>query len=222
MFTSKVVVLLFGLAALAAAKRFCPREKRDGFECRAKQDQFKCGIFFEDLLGGNDIKWIGALPDAIKKTRRTDPLLVEKIFPKVENKVVTEEYFKTFKEKCDKKGEKDANSKCYLVLSQIADDKLDSCKKTVGNLDGTDTIGNQLCGQARRFLAGANKDTTKGLIDQKLSMYKSYCTEPWTPVDSTDKNTKITTNLTVEEKLCCDASWRYYKCGGGDFKKSCS
>jgi len=213
MASTKVVVLLFGLTAIASAQRFCPRERRDGFECRAKKEQFKCGIFFENLLGGNEIKWIGALPDAIAKTRRKDPQLIKQIIPKVNRKPVEEGYFETWSSKCDTD---EANSKCYLLLDQIADDPLDSCKKTVGNLEGTDTIGNQLCGQARRFLSGAKKDISKGLKDQKLSMYSSTCTKKWDPV-----NSDVNGNLSVAEELCCDASWRYYKCDGSTFNESC-
>ena len=69
-------------------------------------------------------------------------------------------------------------------MDQIADDRLDSCKKTVGNLDGDDTIGNQLCGQARRFLDQAGKDLSNGLKNQKLSFYSSTCTKAWNPVSS--------------------------------------
>jgi hypothetical protein len=206
-----LVVFVFGLAS--GAERFCPRERRDGFECRAKKEQFKCGIFFEGLLGGDDIKWIGALPDAIAKTRRKDPELIKTIFPKVNKKPVEEDYFETWSSSCD---DKEANSKCYLLMDQIADDSLDSCKKTVGNLDGDDTIGNQLCGQARRFLSSAKKDVSKGLKDQNLSMYTSACTGKWNPV-----NSAVSGNLRVTEKLCCDSSWKYYKCGGGAFTKAC-
>ena len=32
-------------------------------------------------------------------------------------------------------------------MDQIKQNKLDSCQKTIGNLEGLDTIGNQLCDQ---------------------------------------------------------------------------
>jgi len=212
MLSAKHLVFV-AVIGLAAAQRFCPRERRDGFECRAKKEQFKCGIFFEGLVDGSDIKWIGALPDAIAKTRRKDPELIKTIFPKVNKKPVEEDYFKKWSTKCDAS---ESNSKCYLLMDQIADDRLDSCKKTVGNLDGDDTIGNQLCGQARRFLTQAGKDLSNGLKNQKLSFYSSTCTGGWKNVSSSQRG-----NLIVSQRLCCDATWRYYQCDGGDFTKSC-
>eukprot|EP00088_Acartia_fossae_P064116 TRINITY_DN787_c0_g1_i5.p1 TRINITY_DN787_c0_g1~~TRINITY_DN787_c0_g1_i5.p1 ORF type:complete len:217 (+),score=61.58 TRINITY_DN787_c0_g1_i5:381-1031(+) len=209
-----IVVLVIGVVSAQRAERFCPRERRDGFECRAKTDQFKCGIFFDNLLGGREIKWIGALPDAIAKTRRKDPELIKTIFPKVNKKPVEENYFQQWSNTCDSA---EANSKCYLLMDQIADDRLDSCKKTVGNLDGEDTIGNQLCGQARRFLASAKKDTSKGLRNQPLAFYSSTCKGKWNPVSS-----DVRGNLQVNEKLCCDSSWKYVKCDGGNFNRSCN
>ena len=110
-FRHLVVVAVIGL--VSAQERFCPRERRDGFECRAKKDQFKCGIFFEGLVDGADIKWIGALPDAIAKTRRKDPELIKTIFPKVNKKPVEEDYFNTWSNTCDAS---EANSKCYLLV----------------------------------------------------------------------------------------------------------
>ena len=85
-----------------------------------------------------------------------------------------------------------------------------------GNLDGDDTIGNQLCDQARRFLSSAKKDLSQGLKNQKLTFYSSTCTGGWSPVTST-----VSGNLVANEKLCCDAAWKYYKCDGSDFVKSC-
>jgi len=212
MFSTKVAILLVGLAALSSAK-FCPRESRDGFQCRAKKEQFKCGIFFEDLLGGNELKWIGALPDAIRKARRKNPDLVKTIFPKVNRQPVKERYFETWSETCKAS---EANDKCYLLMNQIADDPLDSCKKTVGNLDGTNTIGDVLCGQARRFLSADNQNITKGLKNQKLSFFSSICTKKWNPVSS-----EVDGKLEVEEMLCCDSTWKFYRCDGGDFNKGC-
>ena len=85
-----------------------------------------------------------------------------------------------------------------------------------GNLDGDDTIGNKLCNQAKRFLRLAGKDISKGLKNQKLSFYSSTCSGGWKPVTSSAAG-----NLVVNEKLCCDAVWKYYKCDGSDFVRSC-
>eukprot|EP00088_Acartia_fossae_P057026 TRINITY_DN6647_c0_g1_i6.p1 TRINITY_DN6647_c0_g1~~TRINITY_DN6647_c0_g1_i6.p1 ORF type:complete len:221 (-),score=42.92 TRINITY_DN6647_c0_g1_i6:71-709(-) len=194
-----------------SSARFCPRERRQGFECRAKADKFKCGIFFENLLGGRELKWIGALPDAIARAERSN--VQDEIFPKVNGQPVQKSYFGQWSRKCDPT---EANAKCYLLMSQLADDKLDSCKKTVGNLDGDDTIGNQLCDQARRFLQQGKKDISRGVRNQNLAFYSSTCQEEWTPVTSSQRG-----NLLVDEKLCCDNNWKYVKCNGGSFRKTC-
>eukprot|EP00088_Acartia_fossae_P035245 TRINITY_DN3627_c0_g1_i10.p1 TRINITY_DN3627_c0_g1~~TRINITY_DN3627_c0_g1_i10.p1 ORF type:complete len:216 (-),score=40.17 TRINITY_DN3627_c0_g1_i10:245-892(-) len=212
-FKQFIVAFLIGLATSSVVAKFCPREKRDGFQCRAKDDQFKCGIFFEDLLGTGEIKWIGALPDAIAKTKRKNPELVNKIFPKVDGQPVQISYFRQWSDQCNAD---EANAKCYLLMDQIADDRLDSCKKTVGNLNGDDTIGNQLCGQAKRFLRQNGKSIADGMKDQPIAFFSSTCQGAWSPVGSSQ-----TGNLRAEERLCCDSSWKYYKCDGGDFRNSC-
>merc|ERR1711980_58853 len=176
---SLVACVLLGLATA----RFCPREARDGFECRAKSDQFKCGVFFSNLLGRNEIKWIGALPDAITTARNKDPALVEKIFPKVNGKAVTVPYFKSWSSKCDTD---EANDKCYLLLSQEKDDPLDTCRETIGNLDGKDTIGNQLCDQAKRFVKAGGR-ANSGIKNIRISFHSSTCEGPWTTVTSAAK-----------------------------------
>merc|ERR1712198_48763 len=203
-----LVCVLVGLATA----RFCPRESRDGFECRAKEDQFKCGIFFNNLLGKNEIKWIGAMPDAIKTARRKDASLVEKIFPKVNGKAVTEPYFKSWANKCDAE---EANDKCYLLFDQRKGDALDSCEETIGNLDGKDTIGNQLCDQAKRFLK-ADGQSRQGVKDVLISFYSSTCKNSWEAVKSSAAGT-----LHAVNKLCCDADWKYYSCDGRPFVKEC-
>merc|ERR1712107_504187 len=74
------LLVFVGLAVPSTAK-FCPREDKDGLECRAQANQFKCGIFFGNLR--NDIIWIGAVPDAIPGVRRRGgEQLVREVFPR--------------------------------------------------------------------------------------------------------------------------------------------
>merc|ERR1719410_351342 len=101
--TNRFVLLCVAISCQVAActAKFCPREKRDGIpQCRGKQGQFKCGIFYKNLYGGNEITWIGALPDSISKVKRTDPSLIETIFPKVNGNPVTVEYFEQWSNEC--------------------------------------------------------------------------------------------------------------------------
>merc|ERR1719305_1663452 len=111
---SVVFALLVVIGSSAGRRRFCPRESRDGKECRAKKTpaQFKCGILYE--MG----------------------------------------------QPCDAD---EANDNCYLLMQQLQDNKLDSCERMIGNLDGKQTIGNQLCDQAIRFLRKDKQDTSNGI-----------------------------------------------------------
>merc|ERR1712156_118911 len=117
---NRFVLLCVALSCLGAActAKFCPREKRDGIpQCRGAEGQFKCGIFYKNLYGDNEITWIGALPDSIAKVRKTDPSLVKTIFPKVKGEPVTEGYFTKWDTQCNKD---EANAKCYLLKLKIS------------------------------------------------------------------------------------------------------
>merc|ERR550519_214971 len=208
--------LCVAISCLVAASwgKFCPREKRDGLECRGKEGQFKCGIFYKNLYGNDEITWIGALPDSIRKVRRTDPNLVETIFPKVNGDPVTEEYFTKWSNQCSSD---EANSKCYLLMDQISNNRLDSCEKMIGNLDGKNTVGNQLCDQAIRFMNNRNMDTSGGIKNLELVFMHSECQQPWTSVQS-----DIDGPLVLEQKLCCDSLGKYERCDGQTYRKDCS
>merc|ERR1712121_402276 len=190
-----VVCLLVGLAS----SRFCPRERIDGFECRAKTNQYKCGIFFQNLLGTGELKWIGALPDAIRKVQKKNPEKIIEIFPTVEGKALSPGHF--VKKNCDDAIDV-ANGQCYLLMSQKNTEPLSSRDATLGNLEGDDKIGNQLCGQARRFLSEAGQPINNGIRDVVISFFSSACEGPWTPVTSSQSG-----DLTVKERLCCNDKW---------------
>jgi len=132
---------------------------------------------------------------------------------KVNNQPVTEEYFEQWSQNCDSQ---EANRKCYILMDQIKDNKLDSCEKTLGNLDGKNTIGNQLCDQAIRFLKNRNLDTSLGIQNLELVFSYSDCKKPWTSVTSDQIG-----ELSLNEKLCCNADGSFYRCNGGSFNKSC-
>merc|ERR1712107_441800 len=93
------LLVFVGLAVPSTAK-FCPREDKDGLECRAQANQFKCGIFFGNLR--NDIIWIGAVPDAIPGVRRRGgEQLVREVFPRANGKTLSAAYFTQWKNTCD-------------------------------------------------------------------------------------------------------------------------
>jgi len=208
-FISFLVIAALGVVSAA---KFCPRERKEGKECRAKDNQFKCGIFFRNLLGNNEIKWIGAVPDAIPTVRRKDPKLIATVFPKNNGKALDESYFLKWKKTCDSE---EANDKCYLLFDNRKSDALDQCKATIGNLDGKDTIGNQLCDQAARFLRNDGQGG-RAIQNVEIGFYSSTCGGPWTEVASEKAGALLAT-----ERLCCDANNKYVKCGGGSFRSTC-
>jgi len=56
--TRQLVILVCCAAlSLVTARKFCPKE-RNGDECRAKQNQYKCGVFFKDLTSKVTLTWL--------------------------------------------------------------------------------------------------------------------------------------------------------------------
>merc|ERR1711872_694161 len=161
-------------------------------------------------MGGNlrnDIIWIGAVPDAIPGVRRGGEQLVREVFPRANGKTLSAAYFTQWKNTCDAK---EANDRCYLLFSSKRSEPLDQCKATIGNLEGKDTVGNQLCAQARRFKKSGP------IQNVELAFYSSTCGGGWTPVAS-DRAGRLVAN----ERLCCDANDKYVKCDGGRVRSTC-
>merc|ERR1711915_183476 len=204
-FAVVVVCLVIGIESME--DKFCPRGKLNGSptqkECRATENKFKCGIFFQDLLGKGEIKWIGALPDAIRRVKK-NPEKIGEIFPKYNGKPLETSNFNL--DTCDGAVEK-ANRECYLLMSQKNKEPLSSRDATLGNLEGDDKIGNQLCAQAKRFLQKDGQSTENGLNRQIISFYSSTCNGPWQPVTSSTDG-----HLKVVEPLCCDKNWNHIEC----------
>merc|ERR1711963_930393 len=74
--TMKSFIVLSAVLVLAAGK-FCPQEK-NGDQCVAKDNAYKCAVFFENLSPKRKLTCIGALPDAQKKPRRSLVLMTQK------------------------------------------------------------------------------------------------------------------------------------------------
>merc|ERR1712126_722605 len=62
-----LLLLLAAVCGVFAKRKFCPRE-RNGDKCRAKDNTFKCGVFFYDLLGKGGYQYLTELPQALHKT----------------------------------------------------------------------------------------------------------------------------------------------------------
>ena len=65
-----VLVLFLIIAGLIPgfSGKFCPGATPEAPRCEAGPNQYKCGVFFENLPGKEEkLSWIGGLPDIFKK-----------------------------------------------------------------------------------------------------------------------------------------------------------
>merc|ERR1712165_628889 len=111
------LVLLCVVLAIVQAK-FCPGEK-NGNQCRAGENAYKCAVFFENLTSKRKLTWIGALPDALKKARNKEEVA------EILGADVTQASFKQL-ESCDNVT---ANARCYTILDKQRKLPLDSCDR---------------------------------------------------------------------------------------------
>ena len=91
-------------------KKFCPLEYRKN-KCRARRNQFKCGVFFMNLHGQKErLRWIAALPDAlVKPSLRNSRILMRSI------NNVNKRDFTVLQGDCD---EWSAKSECIDIVSK--------------------------------------------------------------------------------------------------------
>merc|ERR1711862_129601 len=138
----KIAVIVAGLVAASNAK-FCPGEK-DGNKCAAGENSYKCAVFFENLTSKRPLTWIGALPDALRKAKNKQEAA------EILGEDVTEESFNNFPG-CQ---EAAANARCYTTLNKQSKVALDTCDRNLINTSGSETIGDYLCKQVKRWLRG--------------------------------------------------------------------
>merc|ERR1712156_480258 len=110
----KIPVIVACLFAASHAK-FCPGEE-NGNKCAAKDDAYKCAVFFENLTPKRPLTWIGALPDALKKAKNKQEA------QEILGADVTEESFNNFPG-CQASA---ANARCYTTLNKQRSTPLDS------------------------------------------------------------------------------------------------
>merc|ERR1711874_630902 len=68
----KTTILLLVVTAIAidlAAGKFCPKE-RNRDTCKAKTNQYKCGVFYKNMVKRKRLTYIGALPDDLTEKNR--------------------------------------------------------------------------------------------------------------------------------------------------------
>merc|ERR1712055_848398 len=103
----RAVILFLLVAAATAQRKFCPGEK-NGNKCQSNGDQYKCGVFFHNLRGKGEYNWLGALPDALKKTdpQKYSEILGDDVTPASFNNKID----------CGPQGPTTYNSRCYSIV----------------------------------------------------------------------------------------------------------
>jgi len=99
------------------------------------------------------------------------------------------------------------------MLNKFSSEPLDSCAKSVVNTKGSQTMGNYLCDQVRRWLRKDEEFKANGKNDTKIIFQYSQCKKEWTPV------TNDGDKFYAKEPLCCTNEGKFRRCDGTDFKK---
>merc|ERR1712033_89558 len=159
---------------------------------------YKCAVFFENLTSKRPLTWIGALPEALRKAKNKDEA------SEILGAEVTEESFNNFPS-CDTDA---ANARCYVTLNKQRNVPLDSCDRNLINTSGSQTIGDYLCKQVKRWLRKSASFKESGIRNLRLPFYYSSCGEDWTPVTNNGEN------LYASEPLCCDNEGNFERCSG--------
>jgi len=197
------LVLLCMVLAIVQAK-FCPGQ-RNGNKCVAGDKAYKCAVFFENLTPRRQLTWIGALPDALKKAKNKEEA------KEILGAGVTEESFNDLPG-CQ---EKTANARCYTTLNKQSRVALDECDRNLINTSGSETIGDYLCKQVKRWLRKDKDFKANGIKNLRLPFYYSACKGDWTPVSSNGEA------LYAKEPLCCNPDGTFFRCDGTPFKQIC-
>merc|ERR1711971_734936 len=124
---------------------------------------------------------------------------------------VTEESFNNFPG-CQASA---ANARCYTTLNKQRSVPLDSCDRNLINTSGSETIGDYLCKQVRRWKKNDSNFKANGIKNLKLPFYYSACNGPWEPV------TNSGADLYADEDLCCNPDGTFFRCDGSDFNQFC-
>jgi len=213
-----MVLLLLTVAALLniAAGKFCPKEKNRN-KCRSRDGQYKCGVFYKQLVPRRPLTYIGALPDDLTEQNRPK-------WGKILGPSATPESFNQFD--CDEDADTRANSRCYTIMNRLATGDLDKCDDTLFNHKGRGgkTLGDQLCDQLHRFLSKTKNKTKyfeEGIQNQKVVFAYSQCGGRWKAVNNEG------TPLTPQHDICChsaihvSAPKKYYRCDAPDDTREC-
>ena len=101
----------------------------------------------------------------------------------------------------------------FFQLDKQRSVPLDSCDRNLINTSGSETIGDYLCKQVRRWLKRDSDFKADGIKNPKLPFYYSACNGDWTPV------TNNGADLYADEALCCNPDGTFYRCDGTPFSQ---
>ena len=208
----RFLLSLLLVAVVVQARKFCPKEK-NGDKCKAKENEYKCGVFFRDLTPKVDFAWLGALPEAI--TRAQNDGATKKDIEDILGADVNVAGYKG-----DVCGDTLANSRCYAQMQKASTEPLDSCGKslirTKWSEQATETGGDYLCGQVHRWLKRNSDYKANGKDNIDIAFMYSQCGGEWTDIQSEG------VNLASKEPLCCTNQGKFRRCDGSDFNKTCN
>merc|ERR1711993_118302 len=191
--TRHLLLLVCCVILSVNARKFCPKE-RNGDECRAKQNQYKCGVFFKDLTSKVPLAWFGALPEAVVRARK-EGASDDDVISLLGSNVDAESYEG---EVC---GETLANTWCYAQMTKVKDEDLDSCGKSLvrkkWSEQAEETMGDYLCGQVHRWLKRNSDYKANGRDNIEMAFMYSECGNEWKEISSS-----IEGKLVPKEPLC--------------------
>jgi len=213
-----LLLLLLAVATLVnvAAGKFCPKEKnRD--KCKATDGQYKCGVFYKNLVRRRPLTYIGALPDDL--TADNEPQ-----WEKILGPSATPESFNQFD--CDEQADKRANSRCYTIMNRLATGELDKCDDTLLNHKGRGgkTLGDSLCDQLHRFLSKTRKKQKvfeNGIQNQTVTFAYSQCGGDWTAVNNGGVPLTPTHNICCHSAIHVTSPKKYYRCDNPEATRQC-
>merc|ERR1711874_456292 len=122
-----MLLIIANVALSQEEQPFCPRASEENPRCISHSEQYKCGAFFLNLPGRDNISWLSALPDAF-----TELDLEEN--PEIKETLggLTTRSFDISPDDCSPE-HKIANARCFAAMLKLRSDSFDSCAKNVIN-----------------------------------------------------------------------------------------
>jgi len=154
-------------------------------------EQYKCGAFFLNLPGRDNLTWISALPDVFRKVNlKKNPEIKETLGG------ATPRSFRISSDDCTPE-HKLANARCFATMLKLRSEPFDSCAKNVINEGGEDTVGNVMCEMITEFYSEEDIPVAELNRGIKIGFYHSECGSDWVPTGNPQGP------LRAPKRLCC-------------------